>query len=263
MTQDLTSRAQGDDGFSGSLTSALFKSSNYINWNDNDGWIDRDGLPAPSPMLVFAIDEALQRWKDNRQELIRDKPLPDPEELNTAIPKEEWERGLDGNERPPWQHVVIVCFIDPQSGTSYRYTASTRGAHIAYDELKEAVITMRAMRGADVVPLVALEDRPFKTQFGMRKRPFLRRVGWKLPGGEQQKAAVPASSTPQLPSPGAAEKPPVADKSTAAAAAAAKPMTTAKPQPRPPVKLANETLDTMGDVKPVTMEEIFDDKGPW
>ena len=30
---------------------------------------------------------------------IWDKPLPDPEQLNAAIPQSEWERGLDGNPR--------------------------------------------------------------------------------------------------------------------------------------------------------------------
>jgi hypothetical protein len=48
---------------------------NFLKWTDNDGWIDRDGLPPPKPLLVVAIDEALQKWKNNKPELIRDKPF--------------------------------------------------------------------------------------------------------------------------------------------------------------------------------------------
>ena len=73
MSNDLTPREpEAGDGFSGSLRSTLFRSKNYLNWTDTKGWADRDGLAAPSPTLVFAIDEGLQRWKDNKQELIRD-----------------------------------------------------------------------------------------------------------------------------------------------------------------------------------------------
>jgi hypothetical protein len=204
MSQDLTQREpQDDDGFSGSLSSGLFRSNNYLRWTDNHSWFDRDGLKPPSPLLVFAVDEALQKWKDNKQDIIRDKPLPDIEQLNAAIPQSEWEHGLDGNLRKPWEHVVIVCMIDPNTGKSFRYTAATRGAHIAYDDLKEAVITMRALRGDAVIPAVNLSERPFKTNFGMRKRPHYEIVGWKTPGGDAQ-AVSARPVTPQLAGPAAA-----------------------------------------------------------
>jgi hypothetical protein len=116
MTNDLTPREpEGDDGFSGSLSSGLFRTNNYLRWTDTTGWTDRDGLKPPSPMLVFAVDEGLQRWKDNQPELIREKPLPDLKQLNASVPKSEWENGRYGL-RPPWEHVVIVCLIDPKTG---------------------------------------------------------------------------------------------------------------------------------------------------
>jgi hypothetical protein len=88
-------RNPDDDGFHGSVASALSKSMNYVNWTDTNGWTDRDGFPMPSPQLVFSVDEVLRRWKANVPDYIRDKPLPDVETLNAAIPRSEWEKGLD------------------------------------------------------------------------------------------------------------------------------------------------------------------------
>jgi hypothetical protein len=279
MTNDLTPREpEADDGFSGSLSSGLFRSNNYLRWTDANGWSDRDGLKPPSPLLVFAIDEALQKWKDNKQEIIRDKPLPDPEQLNAAIPQSEWERGLDGNLRKPWEHVVIVCLIDPNTGKAFKHTAPTRGAHIAYDELKEAVITMRALRGSNVIPVVNLSERPFKTNFGMRKRPYYDIIGWKTPGGDGGQAVTTKPAAPQLSGPTAAsvetseapaETPAAPPAAPSVAPSAAPPAPTSKPaqphqaKPKPPVNPTSETLATMSDVKPVTMSEVMGDEVPW
>jgi hypothetical protein len=263
MSQDLTPREpEDDDGFRGSLSSGLFRSSNYLRWTDANSWFDRDGLKPPSPLLVPAIDEALQKWKDNKQELIHDKPLPDIEQLNAAIPQSEWERGLDGNLRKPWEHVVIVLMVDPNTGRSFRYTAATRGAHIAYDDLKEAVIMTRALRGVSVIPAVNLSERPFKTNFGMRKRPHYEIIGWKTPGGDGQ-AVVAKPATPQLSGPTtAAQAPPNPVPPTAAPSST--PAPTSNPaKPKPPVQLTGETLEAMGDVKPVTLREALDDEVPW
>ena len=155
------------------------------------GWIDRDGLTPPSPLLVVAVDEALQKWKDNKPEVIRDKPLPDLQQLNAAIPQNEWENGIDGKLRKPWARIVVVYLVDPQVGAIYTYTSPTIGARIAYDALKEGTVTMRALRGIRVMPVVNLSERPFKTNFGMRRRPHFDIVGWKTPGDDK---AIPGQA---------------------------------------------------------------------
>jgi hypothetical protein len=243
-------RNPDDDGFYGSVAAALSKSMNYVNWTDANGWTDRDGLPMPSPQLVFSVDEVLRRWKANVPDYIRDKPLPDVETLNGTIPRSEWEKGLDGNPRAPWEHCVIAGFVDPATGKASQYTAPTRGAHIAVDELREQVITMRALRGIAVIPVVNLEDRPFKTNWGMRKRPYLHIIGWKSPGGDGPQSVPAKSPTPQLPGPATAEKPSPASADSA-------------PKPKPAVNLGDNTLDAMKDVTPPSTGEIMDDSIPW
>jgi hypothetical protein len=257
MANDLTfqEEPEADDGFHGSLNSGRLNTGNYLKWTKETGWRDRDGLTPPSPMLVLAVDEALQRWKDNKPDHIRDKPLPDTEQLNSAISQTEWERGIDGKLRKPWAHIVIVCLVDLRTGVLYKYTSPTTGAHIAYDALRESVITMRALRGTRVMPLVNLDERPMKTQFGMGRRPHFGITGWKAPGDDTK--AVPAKpATPQLTGPVAASpetQPAPAPTSTSPYQA----------KPKPPVSLTSETLNAMSDAEPVTTEEILDDSVPW
>ena len=71
-------------------------------WASSTGWVDRDGLPIPETMLVIGYITVLRRWKEKRPEYISEHPLPDPDELNKAIPIAEWETGLDGKPRRPW-----------------------------------------------------------------------------------------------------------------------------------------------------------------
>jgi|SRR6516164_6926035 hypothetical protein len=246
-----------DDGFHGSLNSS--RSNNYLKWTAAAHWIDRDGIAPPSPLLVFAVDEALRMWKDNKPTTIHDKPLPSVDELNNSIPESEWELGIDGKKRKPWEHIVIVRLVNFATGELYKYEAATTGAHIAFDAVKEQVITMRALRGERVMPVVNLTERPMKTNFGVGRRPHFEIIGWQTPGDGNK--AVPAKPAPQL------SGPTVVPKETPAA-----PLTTPSPtsnpasyqaKPKPPVNLAGETIAAMGDVKPVTMSEVLDDEVPW
>jgi hypothetical protein len=185
MSNNLTAYEPGpedDDGFHGSLNSGRLLKGSYMKWTDAAHWVDRDGLMPPSPLLVVAINEVLQKWKDNKVEVIRDKPFPEPEQLNSATPVSEWERGMDGTPRKPWAHVVVVYLVDLATAQFYTYASPTTGGHIAYDALKEAVVVMRALRGSRVMPIINLSERPMKTPFGMRRRPHFEIIGWKTPG---------------------------------------------------------------------------------
>ena len=264
MSNDLTSQEPNeDDGYGGSLTPSQ-SVRNYARWTVTAGWFDRDGMPLPAAVLIPAITEGLQKWKNNIPEFVWTKPLPNPQQLNDAIPKTEWEKGLKNNElRPPWEKIIAVIFVDPSTGAVYRFTSSTAGARIAFDALHEAVVTMRMLRNSKVIPLVNLEARPFKTTYGMTKRPHFQVVGWKSPGGDDK--AIPTQPTPQISGPttaAAAQTPPTA---APAAAPTSAPETVAPYQakPKPPANLASETLNAMADAKPATMGEIMDDSVPW
>jgi hypothetical protein len=136
---------------------------------------------------------------------------------------------------------------------------------MAWDSLREAVITMRALRGNKCYPLVNLTERSMKSKYrpgGMGMRPHFEIVGWKVPGV----AALTPPATPQLTGPTTASMPTptptAATPATASSSAATVPSTQPRPA-KPPVTLSADTLTTMGDVKPVTSKEFFDDEIPW
>jgi hypothetical protein len=205
-----------DDGFSGSLIGGRLIKGQALRWAETSGWTDRDGLRPPELLLALAISEALQCWNGKKKgETITTKPFPDLDALNHAVPKSEWGLDLNGQPKPPWAHQVLVYLIDPKGGGFFTYVNSTVGAHIAVEQLREKVITMRALRGAHVLPVVKLSHRPMKTKFGMKRRPEFEIAGWR--GGPGN--ALSGPPTPQLggPAPAASSTPSSAADATLAA----------------------------------------------
>jgi hypothetical protein len=256
MQNDLTAIGGGGDGFDGPRTTGRVRGT-FLKWNDSTNWTTRDGMAPPQPLLVIAVKELLQRWLAGQAENIVDQPLPDPDELNAAIPRSEWETGIDGVPRPPWAHTVAVYLVCPATGQAFTYTSSTVGAHIAYDTLREAVVTMRALRGARVMPLVLLGDRPMKTKFGMKLRPNFEIIGWRAPG-EPQPQPIAGEMQPQLTAPTMAPAT-AAPAAEPAAATAPAPQRTKSKKPKSTMKVAAETLSTMRSVEPVSLQEEMDD----
>ncbi len=156
------------------------------------------GLPANSAcqLVAIAVAHTLQRWRDQSVvDEIADKPLPDLDELNAAIPKSEWELGLDGQPRPPWSDTYKIFFLDLSTGERSIYAASSIGARIAWGRLVDKVKWIRRIRTCNVVPRVELGSTPMKTRYGVKKRPDFRVIEWlDLSSG----TPLPASDTPQL-----------------------------------------------------------------
>ena len=259
-----------DDGFGHSGASDRLIRGTFIRWTDATKWTDRDGMAPPETMLVIAIDEAVQRWENRKViELIRAKPLPDIDTLNASTDKNTWEMGIDNKPKPPWAHAYVVYLLDPSTATTYTYINSTTGARIAYDNLNERVTTMRLLRGSRVAPLIKLDERPMKTNFGMRKRPEFAIVGWRMIGGGTP--AVGGPQTPQLPTPDG-----TAAKSEAETSTPTKP----EPAPTPPQRPTPSTppppataqtkptnpsnvLDALPEVKLPSVAEEIRDEIPW
>jgi hypothetical protein len=156
----------------------------------NDGrWPGRDGLPAPTgPLLVIGTLTILQRWSGKKpiETIIKEKgkDWPDVDILNEVIPQSEWEIGIDGQPRPPWQVQRVVYLVDENSAERYTYANGTVGAHIAVSELKDRLADKRFMLVDDtVLPVVELSSKPMKTRYGVKMRPEFRVVGWRSTGG--------------------------------------------------------------------------------
>jgi hypothetical protein len=246
-----------DDGFGGSIANSRFIRGQILRWSDTGGWSDRDGLRPPEELLVLACHEALRRWKGKRAESITAKPLPDPKELNAAIPVTEWELGIDSKPRPPWEHVAIVHLIEPHTAGMFTYVNSTIGAHIAWDLLREKVRTMRVLRGERVLALVKLSARPMKTtNFGMRTRPEFEIAGWRVLGGGSGNVGG-GSGQKAIEGPKAVENCPPETPPAESRPAKSRPAQTK------PLAAADATLSTMEEVSSPPLSEDMDDIVRW
>jgi hypothetical protein len=239
-------------GFSFGLSGDRLIRGTFARWNETSGWTDRDGLPLPTTVFVIGYTTVLQKWKCQKAEVISTHPLPDPDALNTAIPVSEWELDPAGKPTPPWKPTYVIYFIDLNTGALFTYANSTFGAMLAYNNLEEQIGVMRILRGEHALPIVRLEKRPMKTQYGMKTRPHLQIIDWRAPGGGGPKLA-PQSPPPQLTGPAAAPTPTAP---TAPAAARA-------PAPTPPTPSTSAVLDHTKPVKPVTVAELVADEIPW
>src|SRR5262245_18061346 len=172
------------------------------------------------------MENGYQRWKAQiLVDEIIDKPLPDLDQLNEAIPKSEWETGLDGHPRPPYSHQYCVYLLDPNDGQFFTLMNSTVGMKMLWESLVERCEVMRHLRGADVIAVVNLRTRPFRTaKWGMKYRPDLKFLDWrKSVGGDR--LAGPVAPTLQLPpAPSASSAPPAPPAQTSTPAPAPAPM---------------------------------------
>jgi len=167
-------------------------------------WTDGDGLTPPTNLVVIGVDRALRCWGADHELLDYEierlgEPLPDVDDLNGQIPKEEWTTGLDGEPRPPWERCVRALLLDPEKASVFTFINSTVGARIAVERLEDRIKWMRALRGADVVAIVQLDSRPMKTSFGQKMRPEFTIGAWRefsarhaFPQIEHQKAETEA-----------------------------------------------------------------------
>jgi hypothetical protein len=161
------------------IVGALVK---YI--DNRGGWQRHDGVPLRSgaQYLGLGTRRALQRFIDRFPEVITaetNDALPDADELNAQIPKTEWPIGLAGQPEGPWKREFIVYMIDIFDLTILTSSNHTIGMTRAVTDLEERWDWARALYGADVMPLLALKEAPFPTDYGERKRPLFEITGWR------------------------------------------------------------------------------------
>ena len=254
----------GDGGLPLSLSGNRVSRGTPARWTETTGWRDRDGLPIPDTLLVIGYTTVLRRWQNKKPSYITEHPLPDPDELNAAIPTEEWENGLDGKPSKPWKSTYVIYVVDiNKTGALYTYEHDTFGAFLCYTNLEEAIAVMRMLRGEHVYPIVHLEKRPWKSaKFGMQMRPHLQPTGdWRTPGGFQSvppRAPAPQISGPSTPTPPASTP-------TTPATPSSTPSTPTTPPPAATASAPSSStiLAHMQPVKPVTVGELIADEIPW
>jgi hypothetical protein len=162
--------------------------------------------------LVLGTTTALQRWRDGKPENITAHPLPNVDDLNTAIPESEWPAGFNDKPEPPWKLMYVVYLIDPRDGSTFTYLNSTQGCEIAVGRLSQRIRSTRLLRGKSACPLIELRDATFPTKAGPKRRPDFKVLTWHALGDD---GAISAPLPNPLPTAPAAIGKPVKPVSTA------------------------------------------------
>ncbi len=162
-------------------------------------------------LLALTTAKAIQRWqlKDPVETVVdAGTGLPDIEELNAKIPRAEWEPGLDGLPRPPWQLQYVVYLLDPvrridlhlrqlDSWREHRLGAFGRSRCLGCGRSRKLIC----------FPLVLLDSKSMKTKMGVvKQRPEFTIIDWSdLSGGpaiaQQQQRAIEAKPATAKPAP--------------------------------------------------------------
>jgi hypothetical protein len=170
-----------DDNFGAPVTDNRIIQGELLRCVDGN-WHDRDKRAVPSKLLALTTFTIVQRWQNKKPEETIDgrvSELPDVDELNAKIPEGEWEKGIDGKPRPPWQRSEVVYLLDEATAQKFTFASGTVGAQMAIEKLRDRVKWMRVLRGAKFFPVVELANAPMKTRHGVSKlRPEFKVAGW-------------------------------------------------------------------------------------
>ena len=178
-----------------------------VKFTNNSTWVTRDEEEIAPDRELVPVDfpRITQKWEGGRPVETRilepGEKFPDVDALNEAIPREEWEKGPDGQERGPHQNQCLVYLLDLKTMDRLTFATGTVGGSIAIREVTDRTNWMRRMRGANVFPVVTLSDTFMNTKFGGRQRPHFQIVRWVRLGGEG------AGEAPALPAPEATALP--------------------------------------------------------
>jgi hypothetical protein len=115
--------------------------------------------------------------------------------LNAAVDRSLW-RTTDYGDQGPYQHQRIVNLIDPATATERRFITSTWGGAACFRELRNAVRTMRQLRGRQMAPIVELKVVKWGKR-GPQLGPCLHIVDWMEFGATAPARIAPAASPQQ------------------------------------------------------------------
>jgi hypothetical protein len=200
-----------DDGFASVPTTgrgAMRGSALTYNASTNEYLLDRVDVVNGEELVVLACRRGYQYWPldGSAPQLLLDDPGAQHPERSAFGDQDEsqWRNGPNGPSDPYVDIWALFC-ASPDTRAESTFITPTAGGFIAVEILVKDILKKRR-REPDAYPLVKLEDAPFKTRYGAKKRPHFAIVGWVFPGGEPEPAPptvavppAPAAATPPVP----------------------------------------------------------------
>jgi hypothetical protein len=204
MTASLSASSGGDDGSNEVIRGGIIKNIDGVTSCKTDPSVN-----STTVFLCVGTGIVLQKWQDEHVEYI----LPRSgvflselrKELNSKIPQDQWETGIDDKPREPWEFAWLAYLVRVTDGASFTYITSTHGCRRCIKELEDRTQNMTFLKGRRVAPIGKLAGTPMPTKHGTKQRPHFVITGWHNVGPDP--VAVAAATTKQIGGP----KPPAVD----------------------------------------------------
>ena len=176
---------------------------NLIKFSNEAAWLLRDNEELLADFELVAVDVArvVVKWGPDQAPietiiLAPEQKFPGIEEMNENTPREEWVEGPDRQMRGPWQGQHVLYLLDIKTMDKFSYPTSTTGGRIAIRELRDKLVWMRRLKGANIYPVITLADKFMNTRFGGRQRPHFVIKRWVRLGGEGGEVEALPSPSP-------------------------------------------------------------------
>jgi len=146
--------------------------------------------PAGKQDIVIGHAEAWRRLEAGAKPQWLKRQPGEPKPPQPFVPEDEFVTDLSGKKVNPWRYVHYIYLLDAKTGTVATFVTDSVGGAMAVDELSQQIIAMQRFRGTAAVPVVELKVVPFRTRFGVKKRPHFEILGWRTAGGGDQAPAL-------------------------------------------------------------------------
>ncbi len=93
-----------------------------------------------------------------------------------------WPLGLDGEPADPWRDTRYLYLVNPRTGADYTFITDSYGGRKGVGSLKSKIMNVR-MAHPGALPVVKCTTAPFKTSYGMKKRPEFEVIDWRNADG--------------------------------------------------------------------------------
>ena len=184
MTMELT--PHGDDGFPvPENSSGQFIRGQMAKYNDGSYVVDKTETLPDEPLVAVGVTTVWVKWEDGKPVEHRITAAGQIHPDRDDLPDQDdrmWPPGLDGKPADPWKDTRYLYLVNPRTGADYTFVTDSNGGRRAVGNLKSKIMNVR-MAYPGAVPVIKATSAPFKTQYGMKKRPEFEVIGWRNSDG--------------------------------------------------------------------------------